>query len=416
MDTSSDYIHSDDEHSDGNWFGESTFANTFFDQYFAQNHKPARTSTNVFSNILSPLTSEQFTSAIANSADAHPKTVPWLKNARIPLFTRILAQLGEGFNVMFYGAGSKRDILNALTRHINKRKQDVIVVNAFNPAFALKDLLSTIEDIPALASFPTVTGTATDAQTRRIHKFYSTPDNTRDLYLVIHNIDAPPLRTAKAQASLSTLASAPRIHIVASADNIAFPHLWSLSDIFARNATVPTSESEDVPPSKGYGWLFHDLTTLAPYDFELAYADRSSLSGASQAAKARAQREGAGTGAPAANVLLNETAARHILVSVTQKAKKLFVLLGTKQLELMGDGNVEDAQTLAYDYGMLFNLARDDFVATNDTALRALMTEFKDHGLMVLMTKASGGGEAVWIPMRKDALEKIVKDLKAEQL
>ena len=87
-------------------------------------------------------------------------------------------------------------------------------------------------------------------------------------------------------------------------------------------------------PSKGYAWLFHDVTTLAPYDFELAHADRSSISGASQAKTSRAQKDVPGT---TATGLLTEVAARHILVSVTQKAKKLFVLLGAKQLEVMDD-------------------------------------------------------------------------------
>jgi origin recognition complex subunit 2 len=153
-------------------------------------------------------------------------------------------------------------------------------------------------------------------------------------------------------------------------------------------------------------------TTLAPYDFELVYADRSSITGASQSAKgSRSQKEVPGT---AVAGLVTEIAARHILVSVTQKAKKLFVLLGTKQLETIGDTEAPDPQQMAFDYSMLFNMARDNFVATNDTALRALMSEFKDHGLMVSVMQSTGG-EAVWIPLRKDALTKIVHDLKQEQ-
>ena len=122
----------------------------------------------------------------------------------------------------------------------------------------------------------------------------------------------------------------------------------------------------------------------------------------------------AATGAGAAAAVGTKTAAQHVLASMTQKAKKLFVLLGTKQLETIGDTDTPDPQTMAFDYGMLFNMARDNFVATNDTALRALMSEFKDHGLMVSVTQGTGG-EAVWIPLSKDALTKIVHDLKQEQ-
>ena len=120
---------------------------------------------------------------------------------------------------------------------------------------------------------------------------------------------------------------------------------------------------------------------------------------------------------------MTETAARHILASVTQKAKKLFVLLGTKQLEVMdAPAPAPNAQTEqpageregAYDYDRLFAAARDNFVAQNDTALRALLGEFRDHGLVVSVQGAAGGGEALWIPLRREALLKVVADLKAE--
>ena len=127
-----------------------------------------------------------------------------------------------------------------------------------------------------------------------------------------------------------------------------------------------------------------------------------------------------GGGGGGAGALVTETAARHVLASVTAKAKKLFVLLGSKQLEVMdapggaGDGAQERAAggDGAYDYDRLFAAARDNFVATNDTALRALLGEFRDHGMVVATTGA--GGEAMWIPMRRDALLKIVGELKAE--
>ena len=149
-------------------------------------------------------------------------------------------------------------------------------------------------------------------------------------------------------------------------------------------------------------------------------------------------------GGGGAGALVTETAARHVLASVTAKAKKLFVLLGSKQLEVMdaaadaagkerdkdrdkdkdkdrangggggtgGAGGAGGAEEHAYDYDRLFAAARDNFVATNDTALRALLGEFRDHGMVVATTGA--GGEAMWIPMRRDALLKIVGELKAQ--
>jgi origin recognition complex subunit 2 len=70
------------------------------------------------------------------------------------------------------------------------------------------------------------------------------------------------------------------------------------------------------------------------------------------------------------------------------------------------------AVEVAVPYDTLFNLARDNFVATNDTALRALLGEFRDHGLVVTVgTGAMGSGEMLWIPLRKERLTKLLDGL-----
>ncbi|TDL13189.1 hypothetical protein BD410DRAFT_702605, partial [Rickenella mellea] len=75
----------------------------------------------------------------------------------------------------------------------------------------------------------------------------------------------------------------------------------------------------------------------------------------------------------------------------------------------------------ATSYDLLFAAARDDFVATSDTALRALLGEFRDHGLVAEVSSSStnsasgldlgAGGTALWIPMRRDVLEKVLEGL-----
>jgi len=104
------------------------------------------------------------------------------------------------------------------------------------------------------------------------------------------------------------------------------------------------------------------------------------------------------------------------------------VLMGRRQLDALADaggnsaggrggGVVEpttpaEAGEVAIPYDMLFNLARDQFVATNDTALRALLGEFRDHGLVVTVgTGAMGSGEMLWIPLRKERLTKLLDGL-----
>ncbi|RPD59253.1 origin recognition complex subunit 2 [Lentinus tigrinus ALCF2SS1-7] len=437
---------------------------TSFDAYFLQASKPSRTSSNVFSALVPPLTPEEY-SAVLTKLQTDPRErerVLWRDpKTRRACFRRFKTELREGFNLLMYGYGSKREFLNAFAKDLARTGAHVVVANGFQPSFAFKDLLAGIERVPGVLDGPSSSSSAShgaggmDAQVQRIHAFFSTED-APELYIVIHTIEGNAFRVPKNRAALALLALAPRIHVVASTDHIASAQRWSLSELFARkpepsSASASTSASSDaqapsgVVPSRGFAWLWHDLTTLAPYDFELAYADPTSLAGAAALRGARTPAAAAAAvaaatgGAATPGALVTETAARHVLASVTSKAKKLFVLLGSKQLEVMDasassssdaqrdkdkdkdkdkdrgkdrDKDRGGAEEHAYDYDRLFAAARENFVATNDTALRALLGEFRDHG-MVVATSAQGA-EAMWIPMRRDALLKIAGELKAQ--
>ncbi|EIW60905.1 origin recognition complex subunit 2, partial [Trametes versicolor FP-101664 SS1] len=417
---------------------------TAFDAYFQLASKPARTSANVFSALLPALSPEEFAAALstARSTERTHGLRPALWNdARTcrAAYRRFRWELDEGFNLLFYGYGSKRVFLNALAGWLAEEGAHVVVANGFQPSFAFRDLLGAIERVPGvLGDEGESPAGGLDAQVQRIHAFFSQPRHSPStassshVYIIVHNIEGAAFRAPKHRSALALLALAPRIHLCASFDHVVgAPLRWSLSDIFARKpdpAASPTPADEQRPPrgpaqKRGFAWLWHDLTTLAPYDFELAYADPTVLTGASVLRGARAPAAssaaaGAAPGAGAGRGAMTETAARHILASVTQKAKKLFVLLGAKQLEVMDTpsqpgaaGEADAGAEEAYDYDRLFAAARDNFVAQNDTALRALLGEFRDHGLVVARPAPGGAGEALWIPLRRDALFKVVADL-----
>ncbi|KIJ18283.1 hypothetical protein PAXINDRAFT_110763, partial [Paxillus involutus ATCC 200175] len=78
-----------------------------------------------------------------------------------------------------------------------------------------------------------------------------------------------------------------------------------------------------------------------------------------------------------------------------------------------------DTSLFGLTYDALFALARDHFVATSDTALRALLGEFRDHGLILASASGTagsgaGGGETLWIPLRKDRLVRVLKAIEGE--
>ena len=398
---------------------------TSFDAYFSHAASRAQTSSNVFSALVPPLSQEEYIEGI-QSAHASTSKLPSIRSglleadqSRTQVFARFLIELNEGFNLLLYGVGSKRQTLDRFARESCAKVGHVVVANAFKPDFSLKELFTSIEKIPGLVSVGT--STTVENHAKRIDEALAQPTQKRHLYLIIHNIDAAPLRSQRAKSCLALLAMNPRIHIAASIDHINAPFLWSSSECAARKPELSSNPSAN--PKRGFAWLWHDLTTLEPYDAELAYADRSSISGAHTGSHRKAS-EVALLAAQSAGTAMSETAALHILASVTQRAKKLFILMATRQMESIQesagtDGSnakastagTSDLQQHGIGYDALFSAARDNFIATNDTALRALLGEFRDHGLVVSAQAGAGSGEILWIPVRKERLSNILQSM-----
>jgi origin recognition complex subunit 2 len=371
-----------------------------FDAYFTHATRPSRTSANVFSQLAEPLSTDEYASAIALSFYQSPSySLPDLLFVEHQAaFPQYLQELDAGFNILFYGLGSKRQLLNHLVSSTLSKKGEVIVINGFHPNFSMKDLIPTCDKLCGASGLP-LTNNGVDGHFQRVSRFFASKSCKKSLYIVVHNLDATPLRTAKAKAQLSTLLSCPKIHVIASFDHLNAPLLFSTSSLFS--ATSSSSSSTSCQKA----WVWHDLTSLASYDTELAFADKSSLRGAATRSHLDvAAATSGGAGAP-----MSESAAQHILLSVTAKAKKLFALLARHQLD--ADAEAEGPETdksMAYD--QLFNIARNNFVATSDGALRALLGEFRDHGLVVTTSTGTlGAAEMLSIPMRKERLAKLME-------
>ena len=389
-----------------------------FDSYFLHQGKLAKTSPAVFSSHVEPLSPEEYADAIKSASDKYNLTYslsPAIQELLAHQFHRFLLELEQGFNLLFYGYGSKRALLNRFATEVCSKRGHVIVLNGCQPKASIKDLLTAIEAIPVVQksaeSKGAATGNSNESQITRIRACFASSD-VKPLFLLIHNVDSPNLRSPKVKSQLATLASHARIHFIASIDHVNAPLLWTSTECSTRKR-----ENTDEEPSSyhtpGFSWLWHDLTTMASYDFELAHADRSSYAGAST--NARTSRGGVAGPTPG-NAIVSESAAQHILASVTQKAKKMFKLMATKQLAFMeedGEGKTQDDfERYGISYDTLFTSTRDNFIATNDTAMRTLLGEFRDHNLIV--GTGTGGAEILWIPMRRERLNKVIKGLDIE--
>ncbi|TFY76968.1 hypothetical protein EWM64_g7044, partial [Hericium alpestre] len=149
---------------------------TSFDAYFLQHAKPPRTSTNVFSQLVPPLSADEYAAAIEDKTFsplpeiAHfSETVETVHRQQFPRFRR---ELDEGFNLLFYGFGSKRNLLNAFAMDHCRKHGHVVVVNGHQPHFALKDMISAIEQIPGVAQLP-LPSQGLDTQLKRIIDFFA---------------------------------------------------------------------------------------------------------------------------------------------------------------------------------------------------------------------------------------------------
>jgi origin recognition complex subunit 2 len=280
----------------------------------------------------------------------------------------------------------------------------VVVINGYRKGSTLKAILAIMNNIAGLEEVP-LRSQSLDDQLIRIYDFFREETNP-SLYLIVHNIESPSLRDQKAKQFFMGLALHPRIHIIASVDNLQAGLLWSTSEISTRKHPQ-TPAGSDIPSSRGFAWLFHDLTTFLPYANEIKGRDITALPSQSLAA----------SGAVAPGQALTEAAMVHILASVTEKAKRLFRLLATRQIASIEEAGEKQQPGIAgldkygIQYDLLFNEARKDFLATSDTALRALLGEFMDHE----MVKAGGQPEALWIPATKEVIRRALQGLESNQ-
>lgn len=126
--------------------------------------------------------------------------------------------LHENFNVLLYGLGSKRNILEQFHKDY-LCDLPVLVINGFFPSLTLKDILdSIIVDILELKNNPS---NPFEAYESIAQEFAAIP-NTH-LYIIVHNIEGDMLRNNKSQSILSMLAAVKNIHLIASIDHINAP-------------------------------------------------------------------------------------------------------------------------------------------------------------------------------------------------
>jgi origin recognition complex subunit 2 len=181
------------------------------------------------------------------------------------------------------------------------------------------------------------------------------------LTVIIHNIDGPNLRNERSQGALAELASIPNFFLVCSIDHINSGLLW------------------DVTKHTLFNFSFHDTTTFETMIVETTFENRLISS----------------------DQVNNCSRAIVVLQSLNNNALEVFKILLKNQLENNGEG---------LSYATFFRLAHQDFLASSDIAFKTLLTEFRDHQLIV--GKKVQQVEVLSIPYSKENLIEISEQLK----
>ncbi|WRT63727.1 uncharacterized protein IL334_000650 [Kwoniella shivajii] len=402
--------------------GEGIIRISKADRYFQLISRSSKTSGNSYSLLTKPLSQNQYDMYTELSSKARESIRP--PETFEERYDQWELELNEGFGLMFYGFGSKRNTINRFVKERLTKRGNVVVINGHFPQLGIRDVLSQIEDnlaVPQDIPIPPSSNSTTIE--RSAHRIYAhflpthaiPPFKKKDyriaegvLYLIIHNIDSHSLRKPLALSILALLASSPRIHIIATFDHLHAPLLFSP----ALNNTPPHTYcaggwNGSIPMERGFNWIYHNMTTYAPYTSELSYLRLSASSHLSLSSSA--------TG-------ISEEGALQILRSVPPMAARLLKLLLTRQMSNLPPEPVHHiaypanqvAPVFAVDNDILQSLAKEKFIAREEERYDALIGEYRDHGLVVEAGLDGEGrtGRWVWVPLGKAAVERVLETMK----
>jgi origin recognition complex subunit 2 len=301
-------------------------------------------------------------------------------------FPQDFALLQRGFNLLFFGLGSKKQLLELLAAAVARFERDserpvscVLTLNGFAPG-RLRDVLGTLVHeylgLPERAAHGSSTGGVGGSDVERTASWLAevlaqlarrralapavryrpfasglelpreAPAWERELLLVVHSMDAAPMRSRVVRNALATLAAAPGVRLVASSDSVHAQVLWDEQQLAALN------------------FVLRPAHTLQPYLAETAHKP---------AAVAREQGSAQG--------------AAFVLRSLTQNHKDVLKVLAHHQLQESETGMTQQD---------LYEECSRDMIVSSLTQLRRLLVEFKDHKV-VGTRKGPGGRELLYI-------------------
>lgn len=292
-------------------------------------------------------------------------------------------ELKEGFNLMFYGFGSKRNLLIKFLRDYllpEEKNAKCLVINGYNPEFSIRSLFRELWKICFNKVSPIRNELREICNLTHLefmkHKYKSTK-----LFILINNIDGESFKNEDLQYILSQISKIQQISLLCTADNLNTPVLWDASTL------------------SNFNFIWHHISNYQSYATELTFKDPLSLGKTDEIAGSRG--------------------AKYVLNSLTENAKSLYKHLILSQIEkidnFIGDdvklvenrGNIKGSMKCSIQLRDFYELCISEFIISNDISFRTILGEFSEHKMCTL-SRDSTGVEMIYIGFSIDELEKLL--------
>lgn len=298
--------------------------------------------------------------------------------------------LSTQHSLLLYGFGSKRKLLDWFARDKLEEEGDVLTIDGFDRDVRMEAILdlivnhfldgvepsdkenrqNTCHDRVGITVSSMIATHEVVRRATRIARSLAVKQKKqrRPIYLVLHNIDGPNLSSRDIQEALAALVahsnidstSVHAVRMVASIDHVnASALLW------------------DNRTSANFAWIYKEVHTYHPYVDELAVGVVEDERKRHRSKKRQADD-------------MEDQTLWNVLASLAPRHGEVVKILATLQSE--------DSNNKPVGHAALLRNCKHKMTVTNDSTLRAYLTELKDHGIVETGKDSNTGREWLRIP------------------
>ncbi|CAG8458409.1 1640_t:CDS:1 [Diversispora eburnea] len=348
-----------------------------YDRFFEENSHSLPTSKNILpdSNMLNV---SQYTDIINKIPLKHEDEINLLSEQYKEKFIYWSSDLKNGFNLCFYGFGSKMEIIDEFAKYLNE--QIVLRIEGFDPNFNFQTTLELLNDVNEIVKPNSIRNI--ENQITHIQKYFSNENREHEcLFIIIHNLDGPTFRDTQNLNYLAKLVNISNVRLIATVDNINFPMLL---DHDRRNK---------------FNFLWHEITTFRSYDKEITHENLCTI-------KKRKNN-------------LTTNLVKGVLSVWNENRRLMFKILATYQINQYNSTTITTTQVIdgkniitGMERNSLYKKCYEEFIVNGESNFNTFLNDFHYHNV-IKSRMSEHGKEIYYIPLEAERLKEILesKDL-----